>query len=111
MYTVEAYETANKKHPFYNWLDEQDNVIANTILAKLKRMTDGNLGISEPVGDGISEIKINIGAGFRIYYILLNKKLIILLCAGIKKTQSRDIKKAKEYLKDYKKRGRSYAKK
>lgn len=110
-YTIEAYETDNKKHPFYDWLNRQDNVSIFAILAKLKRMSEGNLGIHEPVGDGICEIKLNVGPGYRIYYYLTGKQLIILLCAGPKKSQQRDIMKAKEYLKDYKKHGRSHAKK
>ena len=58
-YILEAYETDNKKHPFYDWLDKQDNTVIFAILAKLKRVSEGNLGIIEPVGDGICEIKIS----------------------------------------------------
>lgn len=110
-YEIEVYETENKKLPFDLWLNKQDHTLRGIISAKLRKMSLGNLGICEPVGDGISEVKINLGAGYRIYFIIKARKILLLLCAGEKKTQSKDIQKAKEYLKDYKKRGKSHVKK
>lgn len=110
-YLVKVYATENKKIPFYDWLDKQDTTIFFAITAKITRVSDGNLGIIEPVGEGVCEIKIHISPGYRIYYYLAGKQLIILLCAGIKKSQKKDILKAKEYLEDYKKHGRSHDKK
>ncbi|WP_315975274.1 type II toxin-antitoxin system RelE/ParE family toxin [Phyllobacterium zundukense] len=58
-------------------------------------MIEGNFGDVKPVGEGISELRIDYGPGYRIYFIEQNGILIILLCGGEKSTQERDIKKAK----------------
>ncbi len=62
----------------------------------------GNFAKSEPVGEGVSELKIDVGPGYRVYYIIKNKEIIIIIYAGNKSTQHRDIKKAKEMAKEYK---------
>ncbi len=73
------------------------------ILARVERMTEGNFGDSEPVGEGISEARIHYGPGYRVYYIQRGDQLIVLLCGGDKSTQERDIKKAKEIAKEWRK--------
>jgi len=65
-------------------------------------MSQGNFGKSEPVGDGVSELKIDLGPGYRVYYLVQNKEIIILLIGGDKSTQQKDINKAKEMTKEYK---------
>jgi putative addiction module killer protein len=110
-YTIEIYEKRNKIRPFESWLDKQDSVIRNTIVAKLRRIGLGNLTTCKLLGNGISEIKIDTGPGYRIYYGIIGKKIILLLCAGHKKTQQKDIRMAIDYLNDYKDRGRTHAKK
>lgn len=65
-------------------------------------MAQGNFGKSEPVGDGVSELKIDLGPGYRIYYFIHDKEIIILLIGGDKSTQQKDINKAKEMAKEYK---------
>ncbi len=62
---------------------------------RLDRLIDGNPGDIKLVGDGISELRIDYGPGYRIYFIERNDVLIILLCGGDKSTQDRDIRKAK----------------
>jgi putative addiction module killer protein len=62
----------------------------------------GLFGDVEPVGDGLSELRIHYGPGYRVYYGKEGNKVYLLLCGGDKSTQSKDIKKAKEYWKDHK---------
>jgi putative addiction module killer protein len=68
------------------------------ILTRIKRLGKGNPGDVKPVGDGISEMRIDYGPGYRVYYKDIGKEIIILLCGGDKRTQSRDIERAKELL-------------
>ena len=64
------------------------------MLIYFERMRFGNFGNSKPIGQGLSELKINYGAGFRIYYKNEHNKIVILLCGGGKSTQKDDIVKA-----------------
>ena len=64
------------------------------IAARLDRMAAGNPGDVQPVGEGVSELRINYGPGYRVYFIQQGPVLIILLCGGDKSTQSKDIKQA-----------------
>ena len=110
-YHIEVYETRDKKRPLDSWLDKLNSTVKYNIIVKLERIELGNFGSCKTLGDGISEIKIDIGPGYRIYYSIIGLKIILLLCAGNKKTQQRDIQRAKEYLKDYKERGKTHGKK
>jgi len=64
------------------------------ILARLDRLAYGHAGDAEPVGDGISELRIHYGPGYRVYFQRRGNTLIILLCGGDKSTQAKDIKRA-----------------
>lgn len=78
-----------------------DATIRHRIKSRLARIVIGNLGEYKILGDGINELKFKFGSGYRIYYSKLDDVIVLLLCAGDKKTQSKDIKLAKEYLNDY----------
>lgn len=106
LYTLKVYERKDKKLPFYEWLHDQEDAIQKMILARLRRMSLGNFGKSEPVGEGVSELKIDIGPGYRIYYSFVGVTIVLILCTGTKKTQKKDIEDAKFYFKDYKMRGK-----
>jgi putative addiction module killer protein len=81
---------------FANWLDRlKDQRGRARILARLDRLTVGNLGDVKPVGSGMSELRIAHGPGYRVYLVQRAAVLIILLCGGDKTTQSRDIARAK----------------
>ena len=65
------------------------------ILTRIKRLEEGNLGDVKPVGEGISEMRIDYSVGYRVYYKDTGKEIIILLCGGDKTTQQEDIARAK----------------
>ena len=65
-------------------------------------MEDGNFGDVKPVGDGVSEMRIEYGPGDRVYFIQRRSTVIVLLCGGDKRTQNRDIAKAKALAKEHK---------
>lgn len=80
---------------FSNWLDALRDLHARArVLARVERLTTGNFGDVQPVGEGVSELRINYGPGYRVYFKQQGKTLIILLAGGSKSTQSKDIKLA-----------------
>ncbi len=70
-------------------------------MARLKRVQLGNLGDHRGVGEGVYELRIDFGSGYRVYFGEDGKRLIVLLIGGTKKTQTRDIETAKRYWSDY----------
>ncbi len=81
---------------FDKWLSRlRDERAKARIAARIRSAELGNLGDARPVGGGISEMRIDYGPGYRVYFKLRGKQLIILLIGGDKSTQARDIKKAK----------------
>lgn len=82
---------------FAAWLKSlRDAKAAAKIAQRIVRVSSGLLGDVKPVGEGVSELRVNFGPGYRIYFAQRGKLLIVLLCGGDKNTQPRDIKKAKE---------------
>ena len=69
------------------------------ITSRIERLANGNFGDVKSIGDGVSEMRIHYGAGYRVYYTTRGREIIILLCGGPKSDQKRDIKKAKEMAK------------
>lgn len=85
-----------KTRVFSDWMAGlRDQRAKAKIAARIDRLSLGNAGDVEPVGAGISELRIHYGAGYRVYFIKRGKTLIILLCGGDKSTQTKDIKTAK----------------
>jgi putative addiction module killer protein len=99
--TIKIYQKDSGECPFISWLESLDAAIRHRIQSRLARVAVGNLGEYKVLGDGVGELKFKFGAGYRIYYSEMNDVIVLLLCAGDKKTQNKDIKLAKEYLKDY----------
>ena len=82
---------------FDKWLQELKDARAQArIQTRLDRLEDGNPGVVEPVGGGVSELKIDYGPGYRVYFCERGEVLIIILAGGNKKTQQRDIRNAHE---------------
>ena len=96
------YTNKNNKSPVKDWLKKLDKSIRIKITSRLVRLTEDNYGEHKKLDSNISELKFNFGSGYRIYYTEKDNIIIILLCAGDKKTQSKDIEKAKEYFNDLK---------
>ena len=87
--------------PFQEWMESYNRQkIYGIILARIKRVEGGNLGDCEPVGEGVSELKIDVGPGYRVYFGQDGDE-VVLLYGGTKETQDKDIKTAKEYWRDY----------
>lgn len=84
-----------KTDTFLDWFDGLRDQRARARIAKrLDRLIEGNPGDVKAVGEGVSELRIDYGPGYRVYYIQRKSVLIILLCGGDKSTQDRDIKRA-----------------
>jgi len=81
---------------FTAWIDElKDESVRGVIVARIKRLERGLMGDVAPVGDGVSELRIHFGAGWRLYFTQRGSQIIVLLIGGSKRTQTRDIKRAK----------------
>ena len=84
-----------KTEIFAKWIDGLRDVRARArILVRIERLVEGNPGDVRPVGEGVSEMRIDYGPGYRVYYKKQGSKLVILLAGGDKRSQSRDIKNA-----------------
>ena len=95
-------ELDDGKSPFREWFENlKDKKAQITVDARLARVRDGNFGDHKSVGDGVFELRISLGKGLRIYYGLDGDTLVIVLCAGDKGSQRRDIGKAKELWSKY----------
>ena len=89
---------------FDDWLQTlRDRRAVARIASRLSRAEDGNLGDVKAVGDGVSEMRIDYGPGYRLYFMQKGQVVIVLLCGGDKSTQARDIAEAKRLAKEWKK--------
>ena len=94
---IEIRKTAN----FAKWIDGLRDIRARArVLARIERLAAGNPGDVKPVGKGVSEMRIDYGPGYRVYFKKRGRLLIILLVGGDKRTQSRDIKTALRLARD-----------
>lgn len=99
-YRLEYYLDDEGNAPFIRWLHAlRDQVAVYRIRARLDRVALGNFGKVNSVGDGVWELKIDHGPGYRVYYAMTGKTIVLLLIGGDKSTQQRDIGTAKAFWK------------
>ena len=88
---------------FDSWLDDlTDPNVKTAIIVHIQRLEDGNFGDVRSVGEGVHELRIHMGAGWRLYFVRRGAELVILLCGGSKRSQARDISRAKALAAEYK---------
>ena len=104
-YTISYYLTETGRKPFKEWLDGLKDIVARQkIRIRLDRVRLGNLGKNRSVGEGVYELKIHYGPGYRAYYGLVKETVVLLLLGGDKSSQRNDIAQARVYWQDYKRR-------
>lgn len=104
-FTINEYLDENGCSPYDDWLSSlRDPRAKAKVISGVDRMEMGNLGDSEPVGEGVSELRLHYGPGYRVYYAKDGQTIFLLLCGGDKRTQKKDIKRAKRLWADHKKR-------
>jgi putative addiction module killer protein len=105
MIEVLRYQAEDGTEPLTDWLQSlRDKQAQAKIRVRLKRLEAGNFGDCDPVGEGVQELREHLGAGYRVYFGHHGQTVVILLCGGAKKSQVADIKTAKAYWKDWKRR-------
>lgn len=102
---VLIYQTNEGKLPFEEWLNSlKDRKTAAKIKIRIDRIRLGNLGDYRWIGEGVYELRVDYGPGYRVYFAQEGKTIVILLCGGDKRRQGQDIKSAQEYWADYRRR-------
>lgn len=105
MFTVEYFVNDDGNIVFDKWLDQlSDKQAVARIAIRIERIKRGSFGDCKPLQDGVWEMRIDYGPGYRIYYSMIGKTIVLLLCGGDKRKQNADIEKAVYYLKNYKRR-------
>ncbi len=95
MFEIRHYLTSDGKDLIADWLRKLRDVQAKTaIIRRLNRLEQGNFGDFKPLRDGVYELRMNIGPGYRVCYAQSGKTVLLLLCGGTKKTQDTDITRA-----------------
>jgi putative addiction module killer protein len=95
MYEVRHYLTPDGKDVFLDWLRELRDVTARIAVdRRVNRMELGNFGDHKFCRDGVWELRIDVGAGYRVYYAVAKKEIVLLLCGGDKRRQDADIDRA-----------------
>ena len=100
---IQIYRTPNGQQPFTERLESiRDVNTQDRIRARANRLKFGNFGDYKSVGDGVCELRLNFGPGYRIYFGQVGSTIVLLLCSGDKSSQARDIERAKTYWFQYK---------
>lgn len=105
MYEIRHYLTVDEKDVYLDWLLKLRDVTAKiAINRRVNRIELGNFGDHKFCRDGVWELRVDVGAGYRVYYAVVGKEVILLLCGGDKRTQDADIDRAYEYWQDWQRR-------
>lgn len=99
--TIYLYKPYRKKEPFWEWFDQLEIDDQDIISERLYRVMDGNFGHHRRISKDIWELKFIESPGFRIYFSFTKRGIILIISAGNKKTQDKDIKKVEEQFEDY----------
>ena len=107
MYQIEHYLSANDRKDLYiEWLQKlRDSKAKVAVIRRVMRMEQGNFGDHKFCRDGVWELRIDVGSGYRVYYALSGRRAVLLLCGGDKRTQDADIDRAIRYWQDWQIRG------
>jgi putative addiction module killer protein len=99
------YRDDNGRSPFVEWISSlRDKIAKARIASRMRQIESGNFGDSKPVGEGVTELRIHVGAGYRVYCGRRGQNCVILLCGGDKDSQPKDIARAKALWADWKRR-------
>lgn len=105
MFELLRYQAEDGREPFTEWLGGlRDKAAQARVRLRLRQVQAGTLGDCEPVGEGVVELRVHVGAGYRVYCGRHGKTLVILLCGGDKGSQSRDIDRARALWAEWKRR-------
>ena len=101
-YTISNYVDDNGKEPIKDWLKSLDKTTRKRILLRFDRLKDGNFGDYRQLDEYLYELRFNFCSGYRVYYTFENNTIVLLINGGDKKSQTKDIDKAQNILKNLK---------
>jgi putative addiction module killer protein len=102
---IRHYLTAADRDPYQEWLDKLKDLTGRiAIQRRVDRVAAGNFGNHKFCQEGVWELRINVGPGYRVYYAQEGTTIVLLLCGGLKRTQASDLKTAVRYRRDYQQR-------
>jgi len=106
MNTIEHYLTADEQRdPYMEWLRRMRDAQARiAVIRRIARIEHGNFGDHRFCRDGVWELRVDVGQGYRVYYGMSGQSVVLLLCGGAKRTQDTDIKRAVQYWQDWNRR-------
>ena len=105
MFDLLDYQMADGRDPFKEWLaDLADRQARARVAVRVQRMAAGNFGDHKPLSDGVWELKIDHGPGYRVYYAQAGRRVLLLLVGGDKRRQQADIATAVRYWQDWQRR-------
>ncbi|WP_284945093.1 type II toxin-antitoxin system RelE/ParE family toxin [Acidisoma cladoniae] len=105
MFEIRHYLTPDGKDLLADWLRKLRDIQGKAaIIRRLNRLEQGNFGDCKPLRDGVYELRIDVGPGYRVYYAQSGKTVMLLLCGGAKRTQAPDITRACAYWRDWQNR-------
>ena len=110
MYEVRNYVNSSGRDVFAEWRNRlRDTTAKAAIIRRINRIEDGNFGDHKYLKEGVSELRLSLGPGYRVYYAIDGDRVVLLLCGGDKGTQTADIERACEYWKDWQSRQKERA--
>jgi len=98
---VKIVQISNDKMPFIEWMDSLDKNTKARVQSRLTRLLENNFGDHKKIDSEISELRLKFGSGYRIYYTEIDNIIVLIINGGDKSTQSKDIKKAKDILQEW----------